>query len=69
MTATVRIARVPVLVALVVFAMMFANNVEAADLDVTAGVSVVRSAPFDVAPEVGQVHAGDRLAGQRPTSG
>jgi hypothetical protein len=69
MTATVQIARVPASVVLLVSAMIFAENVEAADVDVTASVSVVRSAPFDVAPEVGRVHAGDRLAGSDQLSG
>jgi hypothetical protein len=33
----------------------------AADLAVTARESIVRSAPFEVAPEVGRVHSGERL--------
>jgi hypothetical protein len=36
---------------------------------VTAAEAVVRRAPFDVAPEVGRVHAGDRLSGADQASG
>jgi hypothetical protein len=49
--------------------MVFAKSAEAADVDVTASVSVVRSAPSDVAPEVGWVHVGERLAGSDQLSG
>jgi len=38
-----------------------AGTSRAADLDVTAHESIVRSAPFDVAPEVARVHLGDRM--------
>jgi hypothetical protein len=69
MTGTVRWTQAPASVLLVVSAMMFAENADAADLDVTASVSVVRSAPSDVAPEVGRVRAGDRLAGSDQLSG
>ena len=41
----------------------------AAEVDVTAPESVVRRAPFDVAPEVGRVHAGDKLTGNDQASG
>ncbi len=34
----------------------------AADLDLTAPESIVRSAPFEVAPEIARVHAGDKLS-------
>jgi D-serine deaminase-like pyridoxal phosphate-dependent protein len=69
MTETVRRAGVPVSVVLVILAMAFAENADAADVDVTAGVSVVRSAPSDVAPEVARVHVGDRLVGSDQLSG
>ena len=35
----------------------------------TVPESVVRRAPFDVAPEVGRVHAGDKLSGNDQASG
>jgi hypothetical protein len=41
----------------------------AAEVDVTAAESVVRRAPFEVAPEVGRVHAGDRMTGNDQPSG
>jgi uncharacterized protein YgiM (DUF1202 family) len=43
--------------------------VVAAELAVTAPESVVRSAPFDVAPEIGRVHAGDRLTAEDQAQG
>jgi hypothetical protein len=46
-----------------------ATNSRAAELDVTAPESTVRTAPFDVAPEVGRVHAGDKLTGHDQPSG
>lgn len=35
----------------------------AADVDVVGTNAIVRSAPFDVAPEVARLHAGDKLTG------
>jgi hypothetical protein len=36
----------------------------AAEVEITAGESIVRTAPFDVAPTLAHVHAGDRLTGE-----
>jgi hypothetical protein len=44
-------------------------NARAAEIDVVAREVVVRSAPFDVAPEVARVHAGDKLSGDDQASG
>lgn len=41
----------------------------AADLDLTAPESIVRSAPFEVAPEIARVHAGDKLSGDDQAQG
>jgi hypothetical protein len=49
--------------------MIFAQRVEALEVNVTVSESVVRSAPFDVAPEIGRVHAGDRLSGRDQPAG
>ncbi|HVT08558.1 MAG TPA: hypothetical protein VHO67_13950 [Polyangia bacterium] len=38
---------------------------EGGTVDVTAPESVVHTAPFDVAPQLGRVHAGDKLSGER----
>ena len=55
---------------LVVFAVVFfAAESQAAEVDVTAPEAIVRRAPFDVAPEVGRVHAGDKLSGNDQPSG
>jgi uncharacterized protein YgiM (DUF1202 family) len=43
--------------------------VAAAELAVTAPESIVRSAPFDVAPEIGRVHAGNRLTAEDQAQG
>jgi hypothetical protein len=43
--------------------------VAAAELAVTAPESVVRSAPFEVAPEIGRVHAGNRLTAEDQAQG
>jgi len=45
------------------------GTARAAEVDVVAREVVVRSAPFDVAPEVARVHAGDKLAGNDQPSG
>jgi hypothetical protein len=52
-----------------IWLVLFAAESWAAEVDVTAPESVVRRAPFDVAPEVGRVHAGDRLSGNDQASG
>jgi opacity protein-like surface antigen len=49
--------------------LLLAAESGAAELEVTAPESVVRRAPFDVAPEVGRVHAGDKLTGGDQASG
>ena len=41
----------------------------AADLDLTAPESIVRSAPFEVAPEIARVHAGEKLSGDDQAQG
>ena len=47
--------------AIVIFATLPAIAARAADREVTADEAIVRSAPFDVAPEIARVRAGDRL--------
>jgi hypothetical protein len=49
--------------------LLFAAESRAAEVDVTAPETVVRRAPFDIAPEVGRVHAGDKLTGNDQASG
>ena len=49
--------------------LLFAAESGAAELEVTAPESAVRRAPFDVAPEVARVHAGDKLTGGDQASG
>ena len=46
---------------IVIFATLPAIAAHAADREVTADEAIVRSAPFDVAPEIARVRAGDRL--------
>ena len=57
------------LLIIAVAVVLFAAESRAAELDVTVPESVVRRAPFDVAPEVGRVHAGDKLSGNDQASG
>ena len=51
----------PVAAAILVFATLPALVAGAAEREVTADEAPVRSAPFDVAPEIARVRAGDRL--------
>ncbi len=46
-----------------------AASARAAEVDVVAREVVVRSAPFEVAPEIARVHAGDKLSGNDQASG
>jgi hypothetical protein len=53
-----------VLAFLVVVAAAASTRASAAELEITAGESTVRTAPFDVAPLLTRLHAGDRLTGE-----
>src|SRR5436309_1649081 len=54
---------------IVISVLLFAAESRAAEVDVTAAEAVVRRAPFEVAPEVGRVHAGDKMTGNDQPSG
>lgn len=64
-----RIARSLVVVLFSSPVLLGAGSARAAEVDVVAREVVVRSAPFDVAPEVARVHAGDKLSGNDQPSG
>jgi hypothetical protein len=48
---------------MVALAALGSTRAEAAEVEITAAESVVHTAPFEVAPPLTRVHAGDRLAG------
>ncbi len=49
---------------LTVLAALGSTSAHAGEVEITAGDSVVRTAPFEVAPPLTHVHAGERLTGE-----